>query len=227
MTRRGGHQTGSIFGIDCPDVAVHLVWTADWRRWLGAVPRHERNAARRKQRPVDRMAFLACRGFVRSLLGRCLGCAPAAVPIAIDANGRPAVVGAEIRFSLSHAWPLNLVAVAAGRRVGVDVEYLDGARAADAIAEGYFPPAERATILATPPTARQRALLRAWTRDEAVAKATGVGLTVPAERPMPGARGLSVRTLEIGGRWIATVAADGRDWRPVLPIHANSRWSRR
>lgn len=216
VDRRRNIRGAPALEPDFRGVALYCVRPADWRRWIAAVPRHERQAARRKMRARDRMAYLACRGFLRVLLGRWLGCAPWAVPIVVDSNGRPAVAGGRISFSISHAGTLSLVVVAVGRRVGVDVERLDKARAAEVLAEGFFPPAERAAILAAPPAARRRVMLGAWTRGEALAKATGKGLVVPAEHPMPGARGLATRTIERRGRWIATVAADGRDWRPVM-----------
>jgi phosphopantetheinyl transferase len=197
----------------CPrarQVVVYRVNSNDWRRYLGAVPADERRTARNKLRPQDRHAFLACRGFLRTALGRWLGRAPGSLPIRIDGRKRPFLARCRIAFSVSHAGTINLVGFAVGRRLGVDIAYRGKARAVDAIADGYFPAADRAAILAAPRPARQRALLRAWTRHEALAKATGVGLVIPAESAMPAAYGLGVRIVESrDGQWIAAVAADG------------------
>jgi 4'-phosphopantetheinyl transferase len=195
-------------------VVVYCVRSRDWRRYLHAVPAGERRIARTKLRPPDRHAFLACRGVLRTVLGRWLGRAPGALPIRLDRRKRPFLARCRVAFSVSHAGPVNLVAFTAGGRLGVDIERVGKARAVDAIADGYFSARERAAIAAVPAFARQRALLHAWTRHEAVAKATGMGLVMPADGAIPAAYGLGVRTAESrDGQWIVAVAADGLAWR--------------
>ena len=69
--------------------------------------------------------------------------------------------------------------------VGVDVEQLDSRRQAagnvsdpDALARMVLSGAERAALAAIRPSGRAREFLVAWTRKEAVTKATGDGLSV-------------------------------------------------
>ena len=73
-----------------------------------------------------------------------------------------------------------------GIPVGVDVEQLDGRRRPvgghgdpGALARLVFSGPERAALAAVGPATRAHAFLVAWTRKEAVTKATGDGLRVP------------------------------------------------
>jgi 4'-phosphopantetheinyl transferase len=93
-------------------------------------------------------------------------------------HGRPRVrVGGEsVEASVTHGGDVVGVAVAAGFRVGLDVEPLEQQLPAD-LEEWVLAPSER------PATHREsdrtRSLLRLWTRKEALLKASGVGLGVP------------------------------------------------
>jgi phosphopantetheinyl transferase len=97
--------------------------------------------------------------------------------------GKPRLVGArrDLRFSVSHAGGLTLVAVAAGREVGIDVERL-GRRRWLSLPGHALTPAERRSLDALSGAAREAAFLRLWTRKEAVLKAAGVGLAVDPAR---------------------------------------------
>jgi 4'-phosphopantetheinyl transferase len=120
-------------------------------------------------------------------------------------HGRPWVTSGDApNLSISHAGELVLVAVSAVGDVGVDIERdvppgqpegldpADPADAADArglaeaigmadamgMAAQMLTPVEQETFRALSPADRPRALLRYWTRKEAVLKATGFGLTL-------------------------------------------------
>ena len=90
--------------------------------------------------------------------------------------------GQAVEHSVAHSG--DLVAVAVARTpVGVDVEQLDGRPHPlggdgdpEALARLVLSAAERAALAAVPPAGRARAFLVAWTRKEAVTKATGDGL---------------------------------------------------
>lgn len=87
-----------------------------------------------------------------------------------SSHGRPVVADEpDLGLSLAHAGGLALVAVVQGARVGVDLEPLDTdvAHLADVALGPHDAPAPTPT-----------ALLRTWTRKEAVLKAVGLGLVV-------------------------------------------------
>jgi 4'-phosphopantetheinyl transferase len=102
-------------------------------------------------------------------------------------HGRPVLVGAgdtgSVRHSVSHSGDVVVVAMAQDP-VGVDVEQLDGRTRqvgggdADAMARLVMSGSERAVLAAVRPSGRAREFLVAWTRKEAVTKATGDGLSV-------------------------------------------------
>ena len=97
-------------------------------------------------------------------------------------HGKPAIKGSRLELSVAHSGDLVAVAIATAP-VGVDVEQFEGrARPLggdgdpDALARLVLADAERAALAAVPPPGRARAFLVAWTRKEAVTKATGDGL---------------------------------------------------
>ena len=75
-----------------------------------------------------RVLWVRSRGVLRTLLGRYLERDPRALRFELGAGGKPALArvgtgaGKDLRFSLSHSGELALVAVTAGREVGVDIE---------------------------------------------------------------------------------------------------------
>ena len=97
-------------------------------------------------------------------------------------HGKPAIRGGRLELSVAHSGDLVAVAVATAP-VGVDVEQLEGRTRPlggdgdpDALARLTLADTERAALAAVPPPGRARAFLVAWTRKEAVTKATGDGL---------------------------------------------------
>ena len=89
-----------------------------------------------------------------------MGTDPAEIVLEAGVGGKPQTAEpTPVRFNLSHSGELALVAITAGREVGVDVERTDPKR----------PPA----------------FYRSWVRHEARAKCTGAGiLGPPSEEPI-------------------------------------------
>lgn len=151
---------------------------------------HEREVAGRFVFERDRHQYLAAHVLVRRVLGLVTGVPEAEVVIWRSSRGRPFLQGRSRcgpadppgpDFNLSHTQGYNAVAVAHGRRVGVDVERLDRAaeRGLDWI-EASYAPEERAYLASIPEGRRRdRATLRLWTLKEAYAKARGLGLWLP------------------------------------------------
>ncbi|MCA1621650.1 MAG: 4'-phosphopantetheinyl transferase superfamily protein [Acidobacteria bacterium] len=134
----------------------------------------------------DRESFVAARGALRDILGRYLGVRPELIRFTQNEFGKPALGGAEaggpLRFNLSHAHETALVAVACGREVGVDVEFVREDCAGLDIAERFFSGGEVAALRGLPPGQRTRAFFDCWTRKEAYIKARGEGLSMPLKK---------------------------------------------
>jgi len=74
-----------------------------------------------------------------------------------------------------------LVAVALGRKVGVDIECLNRDLNVLEIAQRFFSPTERHAIEVLPGALRRDAFFACWTRKEAFVKARGEGLSCPLD----------------------------------------------
>jgi 4'-phosphopantetheinyl transferase len=145
----------------------------------------ERQRVDRLRLPAEASRYVAGRAFLRQVLSRYLGVAPAAVPLAAYAPGvKPELEdGARLPFSLSRAGNHLVVAVSLGDGgIGVDAEAWSGPRAARALGElpvaAALTAAEAEALAALPPAARARRFVGVWARKEAVAKATGQGIAL-------------------------------------------------
>jgi 4'-phosphopantetheinyl transferase len=211
---------------DASDRLAGLLDETERRRW----------AAYRRQE--DRERFLTGCALAKAALARYTGQRPADVRFdrtcgrCGEPHGKPVIEGAGLQHSVSHSGGLVAVAVAEGP-VGVDVEQFDGRPRPlggdgdpEALAHLVLSAAERAALAAVPPTGRARAFLVAWTRKEAVTKATGDGLraafsevVVAADAGPPrlvswpyprSPREVSLLDLDVGTGYVAALAVIGR-----------------
>jgi len=188
----------------------------------------ERERAQRVVSERSRLRLIAARAQLRRILGAYLGVAPARVALATDRQGKPfAVHPAELQFNLSHSDDRALFALTAGPPVGVDVERDRDVRRLDVVARRTLPAARHAELAALPSAPRRAAVLRAWTRREALLKGLGTGLG--AEAPVADVGPLARRgrfSVELAGGEVwtvedlvleygvtAAVAAPGTHWR--------------
>ncbi|MFF4603846.1 4'-phosphopantetheinyl transferase family protein [Streptomyces sp. NPDC001339] len=162
-----------------PDGTVHV-----WRIPLSGPPHMVARLAallgpEERQRgaralPDDRRRFLLAHGAARSVLGGYLGLPPERLRYSHGRWGKPALDGhPQLCFNLSHSADLALLAVAARRPVGIDVERIrpaDRSRSAGR----WFPAAEADFVRAAAGPAQSAArYARLWTRKEAWVKAAG------------------------------------------------------
>jgi 4'-phosphopantetheinyl transferase len=140
----------------------------------------ERDRARRFRFGRDRERYLAGRAALRGILAGYVEARPETLRFVRAPQGKPALLAAPegLEFNLTHADWCAMVAVARGRRVGVDVESIRlGHRGMD-VARRFFAHAEVETLLAAPPEERAATFVRCWTRKEAYVKARGDGLSL-------------------------------------------------
>ena len=146
----------------------------------------ERERADRYVRSEDRTRFIVGRGVLRTILGSYIGLDPDQLRFCYNPFGKPALAaaagGEAIRFNVSHADGLALIAVTGSREVGVDLERIRPDFGTEEIAERFFSRREVAALRALPAARRVKAFFACWTRKEAYLKARGEGLSLPLDR---------------------------------------------
>ena len=192
----------------------------------------------------DRDSFVVARGALRAILSRYLDVRPEQVCFTYGEFGKPALAAATrrdlpLRFNLSHSHEVACCAVACGREVGVDVEYVREEIEVVELARHFFSRGEVAALGGLPPDQRLRGFFNCWTRKEAYIKARGEGLSHPLDTFSvslePGAPAAlvaaardplevtrwSLSELELGDAYAAALACEGPaplvrcwDWSP-------------
>jgi len=128
----------------------------------------------------DRHRFILRHAYLRDVASSYLDATPSEVPLETLQNQRPQLPGsaktADWQLSLSSSDNQVVVAVAKGRRVGVDIERIRPDADDINIAKRFFSKNEHAELEAMPASRRCAAFFRIWVRKEAFAKAIGLGL---------------------------------------------------
>jgi 4'-phosphopantetheinyl transferase len=130
-----------------------------------------------------RNRFIANRGLLREILSRYLGVKAGELHFIVGEHGKPRLSGNKadnnpLHFNLSHSGDLFLLAVAADREVGIDVEQIHNDTPYSDMARLVFSPDEQQELLALPENLQRGAFYRCWTRKEAFMKACGMGFTL-------------------------------------------------
>jgi 4'-phosphopantetheinyl transferase len=177
-------------------------------------------------RAADHDRFIAARAFVRRVLGAYAGVPPASLRFRYGPQGKPqlAGVGTGIGFNVSHSDEWVLCAVAPARHVGVDVERRRHDLTVAEI-DQVLTRDEREVLAKMDGSERALAMLRLWTRKEAVVKAMGAGLSFMLDRLEVGVEGEVVhasahpvadwRLADVSPApgYVGTVAAEDGAWR--------------
>jgi 4'-phosphopantetheinyl transferase len=180
----------------------------------------------------DRQHFIVARGVLRMILSRYLGLDPRQLEFSYSAYGKPTLATTPgrdwLRFNLSHSHELALYAIAHGREVGIDIEYMRDNVETDTLAERYFSPREVMTLRALPAFQRSAAFFTCWTRKEAYIKARGEGLAFPLDRfdvsLTPEEPPALLRTLgdpHEAARWSLQAPAPGRGYTAALVVEGH------
>jgi 4'-phosphopantetheinyl transferase len=206
---------------------VHI-WRAalDEAGWPdpGRLPTPERERAASFLREEPGRRWVAARWVLRRVLEGYLGEPAAEIALELDDNGKPRLRNGDgIEFNLSHSNGLALVAVAAGREVGVDVELIEPGRDLVALAERAFDPDDVAAVRAVSELERPAVFYAAWTRHEARLKCLGTGLASANLQLTPSegvdrrlaSEGAAVENFDIAPGYAAAVAVAGTEVGPI------------
>lgn len=191
----------------------------------GLLAGEELERASRFLKPADADGFVLCRGLLRRILADCLGKAPAALRFGRNGSGKPFLEGHPFEFNVSHSRDRLLIAVTAGRAVGVDIEFRRDRLNMNAIAERWFAPEEYTFFQSLKNPAD--GFFEIWAKKEAYVKALGIGIykelsafAVPTGGqkgfPIPGKDGRwFFQTLEIAPDYAAAVVSEA----PPVPVN--------
>jgi 4'-phosphopantetheinyl transferase len=164
------------------EVAVVPVRAADIGGLREVLDTEERARAERYRFEEDRHRSIVARGTVRRLLGRRLGRDPRDLRFVEGPQGKPALIGGELEFNVSHSGDRVAIAIAEGGPIGVDIE-VEQPRMTDLVvlARRYFSPGEALAVEKAAEQAPDQAMplfFTIWTAKEAVIKAVGGGLSI-------------------------------------------------
>jgi len=131
----------------------------------------------------DRRSYLVAHGLLRHALSQYDSSrARSDWSFRVGRHGRPEVAGAPpggVRFNLSHCATRVACVVCAEIDCGVDVEATPREADSAVLIRRCLSAGERAWLASASPALRGERLLQLWTLKEAVAKAVGLGLTLP------------------------------------------------
>jgi len=177
-----------------PDVPlIHTsdihVWRIDLSLAIGAerkslLSEDEHQRAQRFRLDRDRRRFMAGRSALRSILARYLLIDPGKLIFQVNACGKPYLRdhGCSLRFNLSHSHELALLAVAAGREVGIGIEFIRANVLPDEVARNFLSLGEMRQLRAIDAEFRLTAFFDCWTRKAAYIKARGQGMFMPLDQ---------------------------------------------
>jgi len=187
----------------------------------------ERDRAARLHSRQDRDRFIAARALLRNLLAVYVGLIARDLIFAYGPHGKPQLAAnpKDVRFNLSHSAERVIYAFTVGREIGVDLERSDSVAEAASIAELFFSPVEASKVSHAPESQREQTFLSYWTCKEALAKASGKGMSRSMNDPeinfdetgqpqvtnTSTASPWSLRTIPINPHFTAALAVAGPD----------------
>lgn len=141
----------------------------------------ERERFLRFRDDLARRQFVCGRHLLRRILGKNLGVEATELAFEFEPHGKPFLRlpagNHSLQFNLSHSGGLVAIAMAYGRKIGIDIEKIQPLSNVQELEKSIFSKHELVELHSLPPSFRLMAFYHAWTRKEAYLKATGDGLT--------------------------------------------------
>jgi len=215
-------------GLDWPETDIKVA--------AQILSSEEQKRAKRFYRVSDREHFIVARAALRFILARYLKVDPRQILFDYNRFGKPRLAdGArhrDIRFNLAHSGGLALFAVAIGREIGVDVEFIEPNFATMNLARNVFAPEEVTALSVLSKEDFVAGFYRCWTRKEAYVKAKGLGLSLPMNSFVvsvtpPNQTPLLVADRnQIGeqARWLLADVVVGQDFAATLAIERRTQF---
>ena len=93
--------------------------------------------------PEHKNKSIVARGVMRTILGEYLGMSASKLNFCYGEAGKPALrfpAQSTLEFNLSHSHEEGVLALTYGRRLGIDIEYVNEASEHDGLVDRFFPP---------------------------------------------------------------------------------------
>lgn len=162
-------KTGIICHIASLDLPHEFI-----ERYASLLSAEERKRAQEFRTDELRRRYVASHGIIREILGEALE--TPAVEIDVTERGKPFLKNGALKFNMSHADDVMIVACSPSVDVGVDVEPIRPMDDPDGIVRRFFAPREWIEYSHIESDERLHSFFAAWTRKEAVLKLTGDGI---------------------------------------------------
>ncbi|MGE5217204.1 MAG: 4'-phosphopantetheinyl transferase family protein [Chloroflexota bacterium] len=195
--------------------------------WLRHLSPDERERAERFKFAYDRRCYIVAHVALRDIVGNYLKITGKYLEFTAGENGKPkladALVERGLEFNLSHSHEIALIAVTRGRRVGVDIEYVNNNFDFHEVAKHFFTGREVAALTTLPSRLQRQAFYKCWTSKEAFLKAKGVGLSGAldeVEIASEGGNQIEIKAAVIGWSLIELDPGDG--YESALVVEGDS-----
>ena len=181
------HKDGCTpLAAQCPQVHVwrfSLVQRDDvTARLFATLSADEVARVARLRFPEHKTKAIVARGVLRAILGEYLGMPASKLSFCYGEVGKPALrfpAQTTLEFNLSHSHEEGILAITCGRRLGIDIEYVNETSEHVGLADRFFSPAEARLLEQIDPDRRNIAFYHTWVQKEAYLKALGHGLRIP------------------------------------------------
>ncbi|MDE3856963.1 4'-phosphopantetheinyl transferase family protein [Sinorhizobium meliloti] len=180
--------------IPSPDVVdIWVCYLSEVRRWNLVQPfwdllsKNEKEKYSRFRFAADRFRYLVTRALVRTTLSRYGPQTPHEWQFCQNQHGKPMLspcISDSFKghdWNVSHSGDLVVVAVAAVRSIGVDVENIHVQTELSATAALTFAPEELDAFMRSGSGDRRELFFAHWTLKEAYTKARGMGISIPLQ----------------------------------------------
>lgn len=171
--------------LTLPHHTVH-VWAWDYgcpsddlRRYITLLSPEEYSRMQRFHFEKDRLRYTVSHAILRLLLGRYLSIEPASIAFEQNEFGKPRLapdLAAKLDFNMSHTDRIALLAIAAGLKIGIDVEEIRPVERETV--EQHFSLQEQSDLATLTGSAWLEGFYNCWTRKEAILKGEGLGLNI-------------------------------------------------
>lgn len=171
--------------------------------------KNEQTKAASFKNSMLRDRYIAVRGLLRVTLAHYLATDPATLQFSFGKHGKPALIGHQLYFNLSHSANTLAVAISDQDNIGVDIEQIKQRNGLQEIAERCFSKLELNHWNRLPESLQHQAFYQLWTKKEAFVKAVGHGIALGlSECEVDLSEGLSF--VQVPGEY-----GSAKDWKIV------------